>query len=266
MALDHPAAPFAPLLAEKDYAAPSVFEARAMMREAARQKGLKLAALPEICILDPDGDLLAYVQAAYGAVPVAHWPCYHTKMFAFEADGRRIGIIGHAVGAAFAVLLAEQFFAAGGFLLLSLSSAGQIAPAGPPPYFVLIDKALRDEGTSYHYAPPADYAAASPALLARAAAAMRGTGAVLHVGASWTTDAPFRETSAAITSARARGILCVEMEAAALYAFAAATENRILCLAQITNQLGLAENDFEKGEQAGATASLTLLLAACGAI
>jgi purine-nucleoside phosphorylase len=56
------------------------------------------------------------------------------------------------------------------------------------------------------------------------------------------------------------------MEAAALYAFAAATGNRILCLAQITNQLGLAENDFEKGEQAGATASLTLLLAACRAI
>jgi len=265
MALDHPALP-PPLLAEKDYAAPSVFEARAMMREAARQKGLALGALPEICILDPDGDLLAYVRAACGAVPVAHWPCYHTKMYAFEAEGRRIGIIGHAVGAAFAVLLAEQFFAAGGGLLLSLSSAGQITPAGPPPYFVLIDKALRDEGTSYHYLPPADYAHAPPALLPRAAAALRRAGPVVHVGASWTTDAPFRETAAAIAAARARGILCVEMEAAALYAFAAARGRAVLCLAQITNQLGLAENDFEKGEQAGATASLKLLLAACGAI
>jgi purine-nucleoside phosphorylase len=95
---------------------------------------------------------------------------------------------------------------------------------------------------------------------------MRAAGPVLHVGASWTTDAPFRETAAAIAAARVRGILCVEMEAAALYAFAAATGSRLLCLAQITNQLGLVENDFEKGEQSGATASLTLLLAACRAI
>jgi uridine phosphorylase len=187
-------------------------------------------------------------------------------MYAFEAGGRRIGIIGHAVGAAFAVLLAEQFFAAGCKLLLSLSSAGQIVPAGPPPYFVLIDKALRDEGTSYHYAAPALFAGAAPGLLARAAAAMAGLGPMLHVGASWTTDAPFRETEMAIDAARAQQILCVEMEAAALYAFAAATGNAVLCLAQITNQLGLAENDFEKGENAGATAALTLLLAAARAI
>src|SRR5665811_2268140 len=36
----------------------------------------------------------------------------------------------------------------------SLTSAGQIVPAGNPPYFVIIDRALRDEGTSYHYAAP----------------------------------------------------------------------------------------------------------------
>ena len=36
------------------------------------------------------------------------------------------------------------------------------------------------------------------------------------VGASWTTDAPFRETAEAIENARALGILAVEMEAAAL--------------------------------------------------
>jgi uridine phosphorylase len=266
MAPDYMPTDIPPLLAGKDYDAPSVFTARAMMREAARQKDLARADVPAVCILDPDGDLLAFVRSRRGATRVAGWPCYHTKMYAFDHEGARIGVIGHAVGAAFAVLLAEQFFAAGGRLLLSLSSAGQIEPAGAPPYFVLIDRALRDEGTSYHYLPPSDYAAAPAALLARATTALRGRGPVLHVGASWTTDAPFRETATAIAKARARGILCVEMEAAALYAFAQASGHAVLCLAQITNQLGLAENDFEKGEQAGATAALTLLLAVAAAI
>jgi hypothetical protein len=29
----------------------------------------------------------------------------------------------------------------------------QITPVGQPPYFVLIDRVLRDEGASYHYLP-----------------------------------------------------------------------------------------------------------------
>ena len=51
-----------------------------------------------------------------------------------------------------------------------MTSAGRSRAAGPPPYFVLIDRALRDEGTSYHYAAPAEFAEADPAWSARAAA------------------------------------------------------------------------------------------------
>ena len=47
-------------------------------------------------------------------------------------------------------------------LLISVTSAGQILPLRPPPYFVIIDRALRDEGTSYHYLPPAEFSEADP--------------------------------------------------------------------------------------------------------
>lgn len=57
------------------------------------------------------------------------------------------------------------------------------------------------------------------------------------VGPSWTTDAPFRETPEAIEAARAKGILAVEMEAAALYTFARATGVSLLCLAHVTNAM-----------------------------
>ena len=79
------------------------------------------------------------------------------------------------------------------------------------------------------------------------------------VGASWTTDAPFRETADAIEAARARNILTVEMEAAALYSFARARSAQVLCLAHVTNTMGQVEGDFEKGELAGTRDALRVL-------
>jgi hypothetical protein len=76
---------------------------------------------------------------------------------------------------------------------------------------------------------------------------------------SWTTDAPFRETNQAIKAARKRGVLAVEMEAAALYAFATAKRAHVLCVAHVTNTMGLADQDFEKGEADGAADALRLL-------
>jgi hypothetical protein len=84
-----------------------------------------------------------------------------------------------------------------------------------------------------------------------------------HACASAVTraSAPFRETAATIALRRAAGILAVEMEAAALYAFAAACRRPVICLAHVSNQLGCVEGDFEKGEANGAATSLALVTA-----
>ncbi len=84
-------------------------------------------------------------------------------------------------------------------------------------------------------------------------------------GATWTTDAPFRETSGAIEVALARGALAVEMEAAALYAFARACKQPVLCFAHVTNQLAQIEGDFEKGEANGVRDALEVITAAAWA-
>ena len=81
----------------------------------------------------------------------------------------------------------------------------------------------------------------------------------VSVGASWTTDAPFRETEEAIAAASRAGILAVEMEAAALYAFAKARRRSVLCFAHVTNQMGRVEGDFEKGSADGAQESLRVI-------
>ena len=82
-----------------------------------------------------------------------------------------------------------------------------------------------------------------------AAAALAKIGIESIVGPSWTTDAPFRETAHAIEVARTKGILAVEMEAAALYTFARSAGVRVLCIAHVTNTMGQAGDDFEKAKQ-----------------
>ena len=131
-----------------------------------------------------------------------------------------------AVGAPFAVLVAEQLSASGVELIISITSAGQVRPVTDPPYFVLIGKALRDEGTSLHYQPPAAWSRLRGHLKPPLIRALRGLPEPVLVGASWTTDAPYRETRDSIEAASEADVLCVEMEAAALYAYAAARNPR----------------------------------------
>jgi uridine phosphorylase len=248
-----------PILSHKHYGAASAFTAENLLREARRQKRLPAGAVPEICVLDPDGDIVRYLRATGRAERSPDWACYHTELFVFRHEHHEYGIIGCAVGASYAVLIAEELFASGCQLLLSITSAGQIRAVQPPPYFVVIERALRDEGTSYHYLPPSDYSVAAGQLVADARDALSITRIGAHVGDSWTTDAPFRETAEAIEAASLAGILAVEMEAAALYAFATARNRQVLCFAHVTNQMAQIDGDFEKGAADGAEVSLEVI-------
>ncbi len=248
-----------PIVDNKDPDAPSVFEPAALLREARRQKGLAAADVPPACILDPDGDIVRCLKKSGQAKRFEAWPCYHTHLYTFPLGEEIIGIIGCVVGAPFAVLVAEELLACGCRILISLASAGQIVPVDSPPYFVVIDRALRDEGTSYHYSAPDVFAEADPDVVASAMRALKEAGLRAFVGPSWTTDAPFRETARAVEAARAKGVLAVEMEAAALYTFARKRNMTVLCLAHVTNTMGLAERDFEKGEADGTADALRVL-------
>lgn len=248
--------PTPPILRNKGIDQPSVFTPENLLREARRQKNIADGPIPSICALDPDGDIVRYLLATGRARRNPHWACYHTDLYDFEHDGVRFGIVGCAVGASFAVLIAEEMFASGCQLLISATSSGQITHKAKPPYFVLIEQALRDEGTSYHYPPPSDYVGLNPELLDALDSAFAHFPVPVHRGKVWTTDAPFRETETAIQWARREGILAVEMEAAALYAFAQARDKPVVCLAHVTNQMAVSEGDFEKGVDNGSRDSL----------
>jgi uridine phosphorylase len=254
-----------PILDNKHYGEASAFAPENLLREARRQKGLNDGVVPEVCVLDPDGDVVRQTKADGRAIRDPDWACYHTELYRMTHDGLELGIVPCAVGASFAVLVAEQLFAAGCRLLVSITSSGQLVELGPPPYFILIDKALRDEGTSYHYLPASEFSAADPNLIEAMNGAFQAMRVPVERGATWTTDAPFRETPPAIATMKAKGLLAVEMEAAALYAFAKARGKPVICFAHVTNQMARIEGDFEKGEADGSTDALTVIVAAARA-
>ncbi len=82
---------------------------------------------------------------------------------------------------------------------------------------------------------------------------------VVGYAPSWTTDAPFRETQSAIDRHASGGVACVEMEAAALYAFARARGVAVVCVAHLTNEMGRTAIDFEKGASDGAIDALAVV-------
>lgn len=255
--VDHSKLP--PILRRKHYASPSAFAPQNLLREARRQRGLPEVSVPEVCVLDPDGDIVRQMKVRGRAQLEAAWACYHSELYRIEHEGEELGVVPCAVGASYAVLIAEQLFASGCRLLISVTSSGQLAELGPPPYFVLIERALRDEGTSYHYLPPSDFSEADQRLLETIAAGCRHSPVPIERGATWTTDAPYRETPETIALTKDMGLLAVEMEAAALYAFARAKNRPVVCFAHVTNQMAQVEGDFEKGDADGAIDTLAVV-------
>jgi uridine phosphorylase len=242
-----------------DYAEPSVFVPDGLLREARRQRGLADGDVPAVCLLDPDGDLVRHLRRQGRARRSDVWACYHTELWVADLAGEPVGVVGCAVGAPFAVLVAEQLFASGCQLLVSMTSSGQIDPDLDLPALILIDRAVRGEGTSLAYLPPEPAIEADPVLIATAAQGLAEASIPARRGPVWTTDAPFRETASFIATARAAGTLAVEMEAAALYAFAAARGQPVVCFALVTNQMAQTDGDFEKGPADGAEQALAVV-------
>ena len=255
-----------PILSNKNYEDASDFLPENLLREARRQKGLASGSVPAVCVLDPDGDIVRQTKSDGRSTRDPYWACYHTELYRVTHDGRLLGIVPCAVGASFAVLVAEQLFAAGCQLLVSVTSSGQLVSIRPPPYFILIDRALRDEGTSYHYVPASEFCSADPSLIKALEGAFRFVRVPVERGATWTTDAPFRETPSAIAAMKAKGLLAVEMEASALYAFAQARGKTVICLAHVTNQMAKIEGDFEKGEAGGSVDALAVVVTIADAL
>jgi uridine phosphorylase len=133
-----------------------------------------------------------------------------------------LGLARLPIGAPAAAIAVEELAARGAEVFIGVGTAGAIDERLAVGDLVVCSAALRDEGTSHHYAPPDPFAVPDTGLTARLRAALPG---VVH-GPSWTTDAPYRETSEEVAKYRAEGIVTVEMEASCLFTVASAVRVR----------------------------------------
>jgi uridine phosphorylase len=174
-------------------------------------------------VLPPRTVIVCYQRPAIAAL-LKRYP--HTKVSGFFGDlqllktrGQPVGVLQpFGPGAPIAAAVLEELSAFGARRFVSLGLAGSLSSDLHAGDVVIADRALRDEGTSYHYLPPARSVEANPEWVQHISVALSARHIVHSISASWTTDAPYRETRRQVEARRAEGVKTVEMEAAAVFA------------------------------------------------
>lgn len=160
--------------------------------------------------------------AESGAIAPEHWP-YNggtvKNLYTAELGGHRVSFVTFAVGAPGTVAQMEELAAAGARRFIGLGMAGSLQEKAPVGSFLLPGRCLREEGTSLHYLPPDEVVEPDPALAGALVRALAGPGREVHRGPHWTTDAIYREYVDKVERYRREGILGVDMETSAMYAF-----------------------------------------------
>ena len=157
-----------------------------------------------------DARVVSIMRSEHGEHPV----------YEIERNGEKLAVFHPGVGAPLAALFLEEAIAMGCTQFVAVGGAGALSDDLGMGHVMVVDSALRDEGTSFHYLPAArviDFDVGPRRVLEEV---LTSRGAPFVVGRTWTTDAPYRETAAKIACRRDEGCLTVEMEAAALAAVA----------------------------------------------
>jgi uridine phosphorylase len=158
-----------------------------------------------------------------GLQPVHNVPFEHGDhaIFVIDHKGFDIALISPGVGAPAAVTSLEVMIALGATLIIGCGGAGIVRPGFDVGHVLVPTGAIRDEGTSYHYAPADVAVVPHPRALAAIDGVLTEAGVPHDRGLTWTTDAFFRETPAKVARRREQGCITVEMEAASMFAAAA---------------------------------------------
>ena len=144
----------------------------------------------------------------------------NNPIYELDGQGTRLLVMHPGVGAALAVGFMEELIGMGVRQFIACGGCGVLKSDMAAGHAVVLNAAVRDEGTSYHYLPPGREVAASPTAVAVLQQILTEHNLPFETGKSWTTDGLYRETVARRERRMAEGCLVVEMEAAAFFAVA----------------------------------------------
>jgi len=219
--------------------APSAFDPSDWLAHCARTLGRAVPALPPLAIQSvvnaPDEDVhLELVERRSGAVRDDFTQAQH-PFAVFSHEGTPVALATSAKGSSAAGGL-DELVALGARRIVVLCVGGALSDAVAVGDVIAVTAALRDEGTSDHYAPPARWAHPAPALQAAVARAARAAGVTVHEGRVWTTHAHFRLALPRLRALRDEGCLLIDNEAASAFAVGAhrGVEVAVLAAAGLT--------------------------------
>lgn len=177
--------------------------------------------LPEKAVFAFLGSTIDRYASRIGAVRVAEFISITKKypVYVISHNGEDICLCQAPVGAAAAVQIMDWLIGYGVKAIISSGSCGALTDL-PENAFMLPIKALRDEGTSYHYLPPSRYVELNTSVLSSMRRTLERLGLPYTECITWSTDGFFRETKEKVAYRKSEGCSVVEMECAALAACA----------------------------------------------
>ena len=155
-----------------------------------------------------DGKIIAQTKDVDGI-----WPIYEVSY-----KGHRFAMSKARLGAPACVGTFEDMIPMGAKRIILLGNCGVLDSSIEDCGIIIPTKAIRDEGTSYHYAPAADYIDINTRYVPLFQSLLREAGYPYVTGTTWTTDAFYRETKNKVAARKQMGAICVEMECAAIQA------------------------------------------------
>ena len=175
---------------------------------------------PETVVSIFSHKLFASIAEFLGAKVIAgtkdvdgHWPVYEVTY-----KGKRFALYKARLGAPACVGSFEDIIPMGAKRIIVLGNCGVLDKSIEDCGIIIPTRAIRDEGTSYHYAPAADYIDVNRKYIPEFISVLEEFGYPYVLGTTWTTDAFYRETRKKVARRKEMGAICVEMECSAMQA------------------------------------------------
>ena len=175
--------------------------------------------LPELCVIAFSKRGVAEAVEKYGATLISeiHSCTVTLPIYEINFEGVKIALTIGFIGAVNAATQIYELYAGGVRKIIACGSSGTLTPK-PLGALVIPNCAVRDEGASYHYAPPSYEIEADGEVVKHIENTLTKLGLPHLAGKTWTTDAFYRETEDKIALRRSQGCLTVEMECSAMIA------------------------------------------------
>ncbi|AYZ12439.1 hypothetical protein EGY05_11115 [Chryseobacterium arthrosphaerae] len=160
--------------------------------------------------------LMEFIKANYKNESGRFWTA---DIHILQGEFQGIAVVGNfGIGGPASTHLLEILISQGIKNHIMIGHAGCLQKDLPIGSMILCEKAVRDEGLSYHYLPDEMFAYASTSMTAAIDRTLNSIKATYKTGSSWTIDSMYRETADEIAYYSKLGIDTVEMEAASMFA------------------------------------------------